>query len=117
MPVISLWFPKMIVDDIWTPSKPGGVPDEGFARARRSGLIWAWWVAWFCAGWVSNVTARLFFTGDDPEAPARAARFDVLSIGLYVVAAALAAPVIWKITAFQETRRASWAAAPPHPVA
>ncbi|MFI6497322.1 DUF4328 domain-containing protein [Nonomuraea typhae] len=117
VPVVSLWFPKMIIDDVWTASKPGGVPDRGFAHARRSGLIWAWWLAWLCASWISNVAARLLLTGDDAEAMARAARFDVLSIGLYAVAAALAAPVIWKITAFQEARRASWDAAPSHPVA
>lgn len=100
VPIIALWYPKQIVDDIWNASQP-----ENLDMRRRSGLIWAWWLAWLSASWIANVTARVLFRADDLETMARAARYDVLSIGLFVVTAVLVVPVILKITGFQEARR------------
>lgn len=119
VPIVSFWFPKQIVDDIWVASTPGRVLGVGLGHARRPGLVWAWWLAWLCAGLVSNVAARLLFAGEDPEDLARAARFDVFSIALYWIAAALAIAVIMKITAMQEAGRtaASAGSSPSHPVA
>ncbi|MFI6536368.1 DUF4328 domain-containing protein [Nonomuraea sp. NPDC050547] len=119
VPIVNLWFPKQIVDDIWIASTPGGVQGVGLGHARRPGLVWAWWLAWLC-GWLGgNVAGRLLFAGDEPETLARAARFDVFSIALYWIAAALAVAVILRITAMQEAGRtaASAGSSPSHPVA
>ncbi|WP_221341580.1 DUF4328 domain-containing protein [Nonomuraea endophytica] len=119
VPVVNLWFPKQIVDDIWIVSTPGRVQGVGLIHARRPGLVWAWWLAWLC-GWLgSNVAGRLLFAGEDPEDLARAARFDVVGIALYWIAAALAIAVILRITAMQEAGRTAVNAgySPSHPVA
>ncbi|MFI6298195.1 DUF4328 domain-containing protein [Nonomuraea sp. NPDC050790] len=119
VPVVNLWFPKQIVDDIWVASTPGRVTGVGLGHARRPGLVWAWWLTWLCAWLVSNVALRLLLAGEEPADLARAARFDVFGIALYWVAAALAAAIILKITAMQEAGRTSVSAgsSPSHPVA
>ncbi|MBT2233413.1 DUF4328 domain-containing protein [Nonomuraea sp. NEAU-A123] len=97
-PILALWFPKQIIDDIWDASRRIDQPS-------RSGLIIAWWTAWLLSSWVSQVVGRLLVKADDLEGMAAAAKFDVVSLAMWVVAAALAAAVILRITNAQETRR------------
>jgi hypothetical protein len=112
VPIVNWWFPKQIVDDIWNSSKPGALyPTHNFAVARRSGLVWAWWIAWLISALISEVVARLLFR-DDLQSMRDAARFDVVSIGLSIVAAVLAAMVVIKITRFQEDHRRAVASQP-----
>lgn len=49
-PVVNLWFPKQIANDIWRASSP-----QGPQNVRR-GLLNGWWVTWI-------VGAVLFFAG------------------------------------------------------
>ncbi|MEU4549117.1 DUF4328 domain-containing protein [Nonomuraea dietziae] len=43
LPVINLFVPKGIVDDIRATSRPGGQPPgTDLFRVRRSRLVWAW---------------------------------------------------------------------------
>ncbi|GAA4980198.1 hypothetical protein HD597_011865 [Nonomuraea thailandensis] len=93
VPIINFWYPKQIVDDIWYASQPG---------SPSRGLINAWWAAWLVGSLVSNFAGRLLFAADDLETLAGAARFDVVSIGLLLVAAVLAIGVIRKISNAQE---------------
>jgi hypothetical protein len=45
-PIVNLFVPKGLVDDILTTSRPGGLrPGTDLYRGRRSGLVWAWWWA------------------------------------------------------------------------
>ncbi|MFJ2028504.1 DUF4328 domain-containing protein [Streptosporangium sp. NPDC087985] len=74
------------------------------ATAPRSGLVWAWWSAWLISALISNIVARMLFRGD-LQSMRDAARVDVVSIGLSIVAAVLAAMVVIKITCFQEDHR------------
>ncbi|MEV4752142.1 DUF4328 domain-containing protein [Streptosporangium amethystogenes subsp. fukuiense] len=47
LPIVDLFAPKGIVDDILATSRPGGLrPGSDLFRARRSGLVWAWWLTW-----------------------------------------------------------------------
>ncbi|WP_235854659.1 DUF4328 domain-containing protein [Nonomuraea aridisoli] len=65
-------------------------------------MINAWWAAWLLAAYISNIAGRLLFRAEEPEALAAASRFDVVSIGLTMIAAVLAIAVIRKITDAQE---------------
>ncbi|MGP3971635.1 DUF4328 domain-containing protein [Streptomyces sp. 6N223] len=56
-PIVSLWFPKMIANDIWRSSTPWG------ANPGR-GLLNAWWVLWI-ASMATSVLAGAFNTGDE----------------------------------------------------
>jgi hypothetical protein len=108
VPIIWFWFPKQIVDDVWTASHRRG-PEP----SPRSGLVTVWWAAWLIGSFVSNAAGRLLFQAEDLESMAAAARFDVVCIALMLVAAGLAAMVIHKISKAQEARRLE----PVHPQA
>lgn len=75
------------------------------AAPPSKGLIDAWWAAWLVASLVSNLAGRILFNADDLDTMAAAARFDVVSIVLLLVAAVLAIGVIRKITDAQEQQR------------
>ncbi|TMR88424.1 DUF4328 domain-containing protein [Nonomuraea basaltis] len=102
VPIISFWFPKQIVDDVYDASAPTPSPPKG--------LLHAWWAAWLIGSWTSNVGARMLNDAEELEPLAGAARFDVVSIGLLLVAAVLAIFVIRKITDAQEEHRSAAAA-------
>ncbi|MEV4837003.1 hypothetical protein AB0K05_20915 [Nonomuraea sp. NPDC049486] len=55
--------------------------------------------------WVALVAGRLFFNAEELESMASAARFDVLSCALMLVAAVPAALVVLRISNAQEARR------------
>ncbi|GAA1273674.1 hypothetical protein Psi02_04510 [Planotetraspora silvatica] len=106
VPVVSFWFPKQIMDDIWASSKPGGLHlAPNFGAARRSGLIWAWWLAWLAAVWASKLVSNGFRNPDDLESIRRAVLVDVITDALLVIAAILAAMIVLQISRFQEARR------------
>ncbi|WP_049563869.1 DUF4328 domain-containing protein [Nonomuraea sp. SBT364] len=102
IPVIALWFPKRIVDDIWYASARATHP----ARPPKL-LINLWWAAWLTAVLVTYGARRLLVSADehDLESLMDSASFDVLGILLYWVAAALAIGVIHRITKAQHRHR------------
>ncbi|MEV4454660.1 DUF4328 domain-containing protein [Microbispora sp. NPDC049633] len=111
VPIVNLWFPKQIVDDIWTSSKPGATQESGnFATARRSGLVWAWWLAWVLTTIVTRLVSRRYADAEELPEIRDAAVFDIVGNVLTVGTAALAVAVVLTITRFQEDRRraASW---------
>ncbi|MEV1172778.1 DUF4328 domain-containing protein [Nonomuraea sp. NPDC049784] len=99
IPIISFWFPKQIVDDIWDATHPTPSPPKG--------LFNAWWAAWLAGSLLSNVGSRLLFNAEELDQIAAAARFDVVCIGLMLVAAVLAIFVIRRITDVQEGLRSA----------
>ncbi|MEW9527189.1 DUF4328 domain-containing protein [Microbispora sp. NPDC049125] len=106
VPIVSLWFPKQIMDDIWTSSKPGVIARIGsLATAPRSGLIWAWWLTWLLSTWVSQLVSRSLTRADELPDMRDAAAFDVVANALSILAAALAIAVVLMITRLQEDRR------------
>ncbi|WP_240796282.1 DUF4328 domain-containing protein [Streptomyces sp. RFCAC02] len=57
VPVVCLWFPKQIANDIWRSSTPwGGDP--------RLGPVTSWWTLWLCTALTSFAP---FAAGDDDE--------------------------------------------------
>lgn len=105
IPILSFWIPRQIIGDIWAASRRIDQP-------RRSGVIIAWWAAWLLSSWVSSAVGSVIVLADDLEGMAATAKFDVVSMGMWLVAAALAAVVILRITHAQEARRLAPAAEP-----
>ncbi|MFG1945022.1 DUF4328 domain-containing protein [Nonomuraea sp. NPDC048826] len=102
VPIISLWFPKQIVDDIWSASH--GNPNDPWPRSR---LVTLWWTLWLIGNWVTWAAARLLFNAQELESMASAARFDAVSCVLMLMAAVPAALVVLRISNAQEARRAA----------
>jgi hypothetical protein len=55
VPILNLWRPKQIVNDVW---RAGGYdrPD-----AEPGGLLVAWWTAFILSGWAANIATRGLF--------------------------------------------------------
>ncbi|WP_433216177.1 DUF4328 domain-containing protein [Microtetraspora malaysiensis] len=103
VPIVGWWFPKQIVDDIWTSSKTGALAETGnFATARRSGLIWAWWLAWLVTAWVTKLVGRKYVNVEELPDLRNAAVFDIVGNALSIGVAALAVAVVLAITRLQE---------------
>ncbi|WP_329088477.1 DUF4328 domain-containing protein [Streptosporangium sp. NBC_01469] len=102
-PIVNLFVPKGVVDDILTTSRPGGLPPgTDLYRGRRSGLVWAWWLAGLL--WTVTETASVALGNADLTVPETVAL--VACVPLPIVAGLLAARVVLTITNLQETVRA-----------
>lgn len=89
VPVLNLWRPTQIVNDVWrasTSEAPGG-------------LLLAWWAAFLLSGWGAPVRTE---TSDLHAAAVRSAIGD----GFALIAAALAIAVVWRITSSLDARAA-----------
>ena len=106
IPILNLWRPKQIANDIWRASEVDAPPDQGDAWRERpvSPLVTWWWAAWVAGGIVGNTVLRLSFRSDTPEALRDAVSADILALVLDIVAAVLAILVVRAVTARQELR-------------
>jgi hypothetical protein len=108
VPILNLWRPKQIANDIWRgtdPSKPLAVNDD---NAPVDSIVQWWWAAFLLANWLQNIAVRVYFAGDDSIDAVRGS--DVVSIvgdALDAVAAALAIVVVRAITAREAARAAA----------
>ena len=111
VPVVNLWFPKQIVDDIWVAGDPA-TPLDGVDvdRADKAGLVTAWWACWVISIGLTSMATRLLWGAAEGaeglETMKVAATADVAACLLGTLAAGLAALIVRKISAFQEIRRA-----------
>jgi hypothetical protein len=116
VPILNLWRPKQIVNDVWRASDPEAAPPRAPAdwpqRPVPALFAW-WWAAWLVASLVA-ARAALFST-QSKSAPAleRAASLMVASDVLDAVAAVLAILVVRRITARWLARAQAAAAVPP----
>lgn len=110
IPIISLFRPKQVVNDIWRGSDPELPPSAPSWQARPvPALLAFWWAAWLISSLISNVAMRTTFNADPlrptPDQLQTEATAYVAADVSDVVAATLAAIVIRRITARQEERR------------
>ncbi|GAB1820576.1 DUF4328 domain-containing protein [Herbidospora sp. RD11066] len=104
VPIISFWFPKQIVDDIWTASDP--------QQRKPGGLAMTWWITWVLTVFGSNLVARFVFGSTELADLQSAALVEMFFFPLTLVAGVLAIMVVNRITKFQAIPRA---AAPQYP--
>lgn len=114
-PVVNLWFPKQIANDIWRASSPQG------PHAVSRGLLNGWWVTWIVA-LVSNAVGGFRYNilrakvESDDYTPSRSEAksdieslhsilaFDMFAIVIFMAAAVLALLLVRQITTMQEQR-------------
>jgi hypothetical protein len=106
-PIVNLWFPRRIVDDIWRASRPGVPADQlQIDPLPLSPLVRAWWLLlignylmqYVVSGQVdpSDVTVGYFET---------IAVYSTISAGVMLVAGALLIRIVRQITEWQSTPR------------
>ena len=101
VPILNLWRPKQIANDIWR---------AGDERGDTSMSPWLtlWWAAFLISNWASQLAGRLSLSGDTVEELQNAAAIYAFADSVDVIAAALAIWVVWAIT----KRQVSGAAVP-----
>lgn len=58
-PVVNLWYPKQVVDDIVAASDPGTPPQTlSLKSIPGTRLVWAWWLTWVVGLVTGNVVQR-----------------------------------------------------------
>ncbi|SFK39415.1 DUF4328 domain-containing protein [Streptomyces pini] len=114
VPVVNLWFPKKIANDIWDASTPPG-PDGTVRERLPGGLLNCWWLLWLLT-WASNrFASRRYQDAQTLEELGSAVSSYLFADGVDILAAVLAILVVRRITAMQHTlqeHRAALAATP-----
>ncbi|WP_406280217.1 DUF4328 domain-containing protein [Embleya sp. NBC_00896] len=110
VPLVNLWFPKLILHDVWRASDPR-TAERGGKTPGRVPLLWSWWVL-LVGSAVLFFASRLSYPMDEDIELSDADRLrtiDILSgvADIVLILAAVAAIlVVRKITTFQHEREA-----------
>ena len=116
VPILGLWRPKQIANDIWRASDPDRPTGQGMGwqEAAVPTLLGLWWAAFLLENWLGNIAFRLSIRGGDeiPDLERETVVF-ALSDLVGIAGALLAAEVVRRTTARQEERAARLAGGPP----
>jgi hypothetical protein len=107
-PVVNLWFPKQIVDDVIAASDPRTPPlFPDLRRIPRHGLVLAWWLTWVATMVRGNV-GNPELDADVQDVSDRVLGASVSTVGavLTAVAAVLAIRMVRLVNRLQMSR--SW---------
>ncbi len=108
-PVVNLWFPRRIVDDIWRASRPGVPADQWEIHPLPlSPLVRAWWLV-LIAGYVMQYLLRLQTNMTEVSVGyfQTIAVYSTINAGLAILAGVLLIRVVRQITEWQSTPRAA----------
>jgi hypothetical protein len=95
VPIMSLWRPKQVVNDLLSCDP----------RPHSRTLVNWWWAFFLVANWVAGTSARLLFSDNTPQHLHDAAVARAVSDVFQVGGAVLAALVVRRLTAGQESAR------------
>jgi heme/copper-type cytochrome/quinol oxidase subunit 2 len=103
VPVISLWYPKQIVDDVIAASSPRTSPHAESLPQEPSGIVLIWWATWIGSTLLDLAVPT---TPDSPTAGdlLMTATFSIASAVLSVVCAVYAVRVIRLVNGLQTSR-------------
>jgi Domain of unknown function (DUF4328) len=106
VPVICLYRPKQIANDIWRASDPSSPVDQGdsWKNKNASPLLDCWWLLWVVIGLVGNYAARTYFAGESADEQITATTADAVASALDIPTALLAILVVRSITRRQARR-------------
>jgi Domain of unknown function (DUF4328) len=118
VPILNLWRPKQIANDIWRASDPAAPPEQGSAWRDRAtpAVLTIWWIVWIFSGYLGNLTTRLAFEGDGATDVRDADYADLGALVLDAAAAVLAIVVVRSMTRRLDERAANLAGMAQTPV-
>ncbi|GAA3868515.1 hypothetical protein GCM10023084_22100 [Streptomyces lacrimifluminis] len=97
VPVVSLWFPRRIMLDIWDASSPAGT------RTSHA-LVNAWWTLWLVAVLTRRLGSSAYNRAETLEEIRDAAGQVLFSDSVDIVAAVLAILVVLRLTRMQHEK-------------
>ncbi|WP_413758724.1 DUF4328 domain-containing protein [Streptomyces sp. MMBL 11-3] len=94
VPVVNLWFPRRIMEDVWDASVPTGrVPH---------GLINSWWTLWIIALVADRVSSTTYSGAETPEEFRDAVGHVLFADAAHLAAGVLAVLVVLRLTRMQD---------------
>jgi hypothetical protein len=103
VPIVNLWFPKLVIDDIWRAADP---QQQGIPLQQRTlpTTTTKWWTAYILM-WLFDIAYLRFYEDGvlTNESFMVSAAFSTISAAVGVVAAILAVQVVQRISEFQTT--------------
>ncbi|MEJ7892205.1 MAG: DUF4328 domain-containing protein [Solirubrobacteraceae bacterium] len=109
IPIVSLFRPKQVMNDIWRGSDPDPAAPKRLEDRRVSPLLHWWWALWLLSFWVGNFAFRAGFEDGDFVTDAASLRDQSSAYafvdGLDIIAGILAILVVRKTTARIEALR------------
>ena len=100
VPILGLWRPKQIADEIWHVGELQPPPDPPPAdRLGKTTTVMAiWWALWIIGSIVGNVSTRFFFGTDTLAHIRHTDELHIAALLLDIVGAAFAIVVVRRIT-------------------
>jgi hypothetical protein len=106
VPILSLWRPKQIANEIWRASDPDHANEHVSEASPLWGVLTLWWACWLVSNFISQIGTRMAFHDDTAEGLHNSTAAYLVGDSIDIVAALLAIVVIRRITARQEERAA-----------
>ena len=106
VPILNLFRPKQIANDIWRGSDPSLPPQAGQSWRNRpvAGVLHWWWALWLLQSFLDNTSARLYAEGDTAAQVKTASLVTLASDAFTLVTGILLLVVVRETTARQEAR-------------
>ena len=104
VPILNLFRPYQIAQEIWQASDPN-VSLVSWRAAAKSSIIRFWWAFWIIGGILGNISFRLTMAATTPSALKAALEFDMLSDLPEILAAGFA---ICMIVGIQQRQATKW---------
>jgi hypothetical protein len=101
VPILNLFRPVQIANDVWRGSKPGLEDRWGWRDEPVPALFGWWWATWLVSGFIGGAAARALFGAQDTNDYELSSALYIGVDALSVIAALLAILVIDKTTARQ----------------
>ena len=106
VPILNLWRPKQVINDVWRGSHPDAPPDQGdtWRQAEPPMLYAVWWFLWVVLNVAYNADFRIYLRAETLDELQFSSLFTAATDSLSVLGALLALAVVRRTTARQEAR-------------
>jgi Domain of unknown function (DUF4328) len=106
VPILNLWRPKQVINDVWRATDPEAPPDQADTwQQKEPPVLYAlWWFFWVVLNFAYNADFRIYVRAETLEELQFSALFTAATDALSVVGALLALAVIRRTTARHEAR-------------
>lgn len=101
-PIVNLWFPFMVVDDIYRASRPGTPRDLADLRmVAGSRLLAVWWTSWLAWEVIDRILLRMWRDELTVEALRTIAIVETIGVAAMIVAAVFVIMIMRRISGWQ----------------
>jgi Domain of unknown function (DUF4328) len=106
VPILNLWRPKQVINDVWRATDPDAPIDQGDSwRQRDPPVLYAvWWLVWVALNFAYNADLRIYLRAETLEDFQFSSLFTTASDALSVLGALLALAVVRRTTTRHEAR-------------